>query len=64
MIYTKPFNINLIFDYKQSYLRTIRSAQSVGAVEYTQCISAEGSDPINECLTYDIKPTDVKASFS
>ena len=27
-------------------------AQSAGAVGYTNCISAEGKDPLNECLGY------------
>ena len=29
--------------------------QSVGAVEYTNCFSAEGWDPTNECPVYDTK---------
>ena len=28
-------------------------AQFTGAVEYTDCISAEGYDPTNECPGYD-----------
>ena len=38
---------------------------SAGAVEYTDCIYAEGWDlPLNECLGYDIKPSngDIPAS--
>ena len=35
-------------------------AQSSGAVEYTDCISAEGKDPLppNECPVYDTKQSD------
>ena len=34
-------------------------AQSAGAVEYTDCFSAEGSDPTpNECPVYDTKQSD------
>ena len=33
----------------------IQKAQSVGAVEYTGCISAEGEDSPNECSGYDTK---------
>ena len=37
-------------------------AQSAGAVEYTNCISAEESDlPPNECPEYDIKQSDAEA---
>ena len=32
-------------------------AQSAGAVEYTDCTSAEGT-PLNECPAYDIKQSD------
>ena len=31
------------------YLQIIYIAQSAGAVEYTDCISAEGFDSTNEC---------------
>ena len=30
-------------------------AQSAGAVEYTDCTSAEGLDPTNKCPVYDTK---------
>ena len=33
-------------------------AQSAGAVEYTDCTSAEGYDPPNECPGYDTKQSD------
>ena len=33
-------------------------AQSAGAVEYTDCFSAEGWDPPNECPGYDTKQSD------
>ena len=36
--------------------------QSTGAVEYTDCISAEGYDPTSECPGYEITPSDGKAS--
>ena len=32
--------------------------QSAGAVEYTDCTSAEGLDPPNECPGYDTKQSD------
>ena len=34
------------------------TAQSVGAVEYTDCISAEGYPHHNECPVYDTKQSD------
>ena len=37
-------------------------SQSVGAVEYTDCISEEGSDFPKECPVYDTKHSDNKAS--
>ena len=33
-------------------------AQSAGAVEYTDCISAVGQDSPNECPIYDTKQSD------
>ena len=38
----------------------IYNAQSAGAVEYTNCFSAEGQNPTttNECPVYDIKQSD------
>ena len=33
-------------------------AQSAGAVEYTDCISAKVKNSRNVCLAYDIKPSD------
>ena len=33
-------------------------AQSAGAVEYTDCTSAEGKDPTNECAGYNTKQSD------
>ena len=36
-------------------------AQSAEAVEYTDCISAERYDSLNECPGYDFKQSDVKA---
>ena len=35
-------------------------AQSAGAVEYTDCTSAEGQGPTNECPGYDTKQSDVE----
>ena len=40
---------------------TITEAQMAGGVEYTDCISAEGYDPLNKCPGYDIKQSDGKA---
>ena len=37
-------------------------AQSVGTVEYIDCISAEGHDSPNECPGYDIKQSDRETS--
>ena len=37
-------------------------AQSAGAVEYTNCISAEGWDSPNKCPRYDTKQSDGEAS--
>ena len=34
------------------------TAQSAGAVEDTNCISAEGYDSPNQCPRYDIKQSD------
>ena len=36
-------------------------AQSAGAVEYTDCISAEGYNSFNECPNYDPKQSDGEA---
>ena len=36
-------------------------AQSAGAVEYTDCIYAVGSDSSNECPRYDTKPSNGEA---
>ena len=35
---------------------------SAGAVEYTDCFSAEGQDSLNECPGFDTKQSDGKAS--
>ena len=39
----------------------LKIAQSVGAVEYTNCISAEEWGPSNECSGYDINQPDSEA---
>ena len=39
-------------------LLRIDKAQSVGAVEYTDCFSAEEKEPPNECPDYDTKQSD------
>ena len=39
-------------------------AQSVGAVEYTDCFSAEGWDSLNEGPVYDTKHSDGEASLT
>ena len=36
-------------------------AQLAGAVEYTDCFSAEGLDPLNRCPGYDTKQSDGEA---
>ena len=36
-------------------------AQSAGAVEYTDCFSAEGQDPSNECPRYEWGSSDAGA---
>ena len=42
----------------ESYVQ-MQFAQSAGAVEYTDCFSAEGQDtPHNGCPDYDIKQSD------
>ena len=41
-------------------LSFIRFSQSAGAVEYTDCTSAEGEDPPNECPDYDTKQSGVE----
>ena len=35
--------------------------QSAGAIEYTDCISAEGLDSRNDCPRYEIKQSDGEA---
>ena len=39
-------------------MEVIILTQSAGAVEYTNCISAEGENYPGECSGYDIKPFD------
>ena len=36
--------------------------QFIGAVEYNDCISAEGQNSLNECPVYDTKQFDGEAS--
>ena len=50
--------LNWIFWNKTVWHLTMCIAQSAGAVEYTDCISAGGQDPPNECLGYDTKQSD------
>ena len=45
-----------------SVLLQLRVVQSVGAVEYTDCISAEGNDAPIECSEYDTKQSAGEAS--
>ena len=40
------------------YLIELIFAQLAGAVEYTDCTSAEGEDPTNECPGYDTQQSD------
>ena len=44
------------------YLKTLKFAQSAGAVEYTDGTTAEGRDPppTNKCPRYDTKQSDGK----
>ena len=37
---------------------TVVVSQSAGAIEYTDCFSAEGKDPRKECPGYDTKKSD------
>ena len=39
-------------------------AQLAEAVEYTDCISAEGKDSTNECPVYDAKKSDGEAPLT
>ena len=51
-----------IYGIKYSYLILILYvAQFAGAVEYIDCISAEGQDSLNECPEDDIKQSDSEA---
>ena len=61
------FNFNLLSQYLKNSLDAILNyislqtqyvAQSAGAVEYTDCFSAEGQEPPNECPGYDTKQFD------
>ena len=46
-----------------SYLKNIhyQIALSAGAIEYTDCFSADGQDPLNECPGYNSKQSDDEA---
>ncbi len=50
--------LNWIIWNKTVWHLTLCIAQSAGAVEYTDCTSAEGQDPPNECPGYDTKQSD------
>ena len=45
-------------DIKFSYLIQIIQAKTAVAIEYTDCISAAGKDPRNECPGYESKQSD------
>ena len=45
--------MKFMWDFKFVLIR--KTAQSVGVVEYTDRISAEGEDSHNECPVYNIK---------
>ena len=55
----RGINLCGLFDAKSCLY--INIAQSAAAVEYVNCISAEGSDSPNECPGYDIKQSDGEA---
>ena len=50
-----------LYTYILSQVTNKDITQSVGAVEYTDCISTEGEDSPNECPVCDIKPYEGKA---
>ena len=50
--------LNRIIWNKTVLALTVCITQSAGAVEYTDCTSAEGEDPHNECPKYDSKQFD------
>ena len=51
-------NLNNAVVWMVSIFPLISIALSAGAVEYTDCFSAEGKAPPNECPGYDIKQSD------
>ena len=50
--------LNWIIWNKSVLTLTLCIAQSAGGVEYTDCIFAEGWDPLNKCPGYDTKQSD------
>ena len=63
--YRSLMSLSLIqSDYIYIYIYTSfhLTAQSTGAVEYTDCILAKGKDSLNVCLSYDTKQSDGEAS--
>ena len=53
------FNSNDSTQHSFAYCQMVL-AQSAGAVEYTDCFSADGKDHPNECLVYDTKQSNVE----
>ena len=53
------FRTFYVFQVLKSYM-----VQLVGAVEYTDCISAEGYNSFNKCPGYDTKQSDGQASVN
>ena len=61
VVFLKEYIYIYIYSYSplHCYLTAISFiALSAGAVKYTDCISAEGKTPTNECPGYDIKASD------
>ena len=57
-----PFSlIKCYYYYYYYYVFPAYFAKLTGAVEYTDCISAERQDPLNECPGYDTKQSDGEA---
>ena len=56
----KPLSITIFNTFYWYYLgeSKVLIAQSAAAVEYTECFSAEGLRPPNECPGYDTKQSD------
>ena len=60
MLFLMFFYAVCIYIYIYIYI-TLKLAQSAGAIEYTECISAEILDSLNKCPGYDTKQSDGEA---